>query len=494
MNLITLLDKNDRVKVSIINQLMNENLTADLDELQLAVGVSKYVFDNNLSDLDLMLKDDKFNMELVIDYQHGKIELKKSNVTNFSRFYADLFAISNKYQIIKYFFNNQNFSLDKILVDLGLSRGAFFRDLKEINEIVKEFRISFKNNQINGDLLQICYFYLGFFWNSLPMSDINKIIESSESHGFLTTLQKDINYEIDYNTRMKINLWIHINQRISLKKNYQPMQLDEDLFKGEGFAKVQEAYDITIGSNKIMRDQVDLHVLYLFVGYLLRTEKSNLSFSLQSKAYTLNSLIIYRLYQIFDVEISNVPVHIAQRITNSLLQLHLKLFFFVGEMGFLPVEEVKHEEKIEPTTVNKDEEKEIKSLIDIAKVHVDYDLSDGQIKTLTDTYLFYGNTLNAFSSDKIRVGYLLNRNFSERNAIITGFQQKLSSRYNLEFEHALSGHSYDVFMSDSTFGAENYSFNEIYLINFGETVADIEALGKVFDRILAKKKEVQKNS
>lgn len=203
MELFNLLEKNDKIQISIIHYLLDKNLTADIPKLLNDLVVTPFLFNNNIEELAFILKALKLDLSLEINHEKNQITLKKSNQTNLDKLYYYYLQESTKYQILLHLYHHSSYSIYELSQRFLISEAAVYRHITKLNDLLEEFNIKIRRGKMTGDELQICYFFFQLIWNSVPLEELHQKENGRNSLLFVSFLEKKIKATVWYHYSFK---------------------------------------------------------------------------------------------------------------------------------------------------------------------------------------------------------------------------------------------------------------------------------------------------
>ncbi|MCD8506232.1 MAG: helix-turn-helix domain-containing protein [Alkalibacterium thalassium] len=155
------LEKNEVREITIFNQLVLNGGTLSYGKMLDQLGVSKASLENDLSSIAIRIEG--FDQKVQLHYDGQTIGLSMSDDLSLQQIYRLYLDQSIKLQIITFLFKHQEFSITQLTQKLAISESSLFRKIKELNSHLKEFGIKIRNGQMQGEELQIRYFYFQFY-------------------------------------------------------------------------------------------------------------------------------------------------------------------------------------------------------------------------------------------------------------------------------------------------------------------------------------------
>lgn len=154
-----------------------------------------------------------------------------------------LLLYSRKYKILKEIFDQDNVNINYFCDSNGLSVATYYAEIKELNELLAEFDLIIKNNQIHGSELQIRHFFSSLFFNTLPVEKIEFFQGQLLPFDFVTDLEEQLEIRVNYSFlhELTMYLWV-VKVRTERKKDYLASESDfveeiRNLGNREGFVE-----------------------------------------------------------------------------------------------------------------------------------------------------------------------------------------------------------------------------------------------------------------
>lgn len=129
------------------------------------LSLTKYVFQSNLEELSNTFQKLHSNMRIEKRKIENRIYLTLINGDHggINKLYHFLLNNSTEYQLLLYFFKNKHRSICDISNKFNISETSIYHYLKELNLFLDTFKIKIKQGMLQGDEINICYFYYHFF-------------------------------------------------------------------------------------------------------------------------------------------------------------------------------------------------------------------------------------------------------------------------------------------------------------------------------------------
>lgn len=166
---------------------------------------------------------DGFNLTASNHEYHLHIDLTQ----NLSFITKYLMLYSRKYKILKEIFEQENVNIHYFCDSNGLSIATYYAEIRELNELIAEFNLIIKNNQIHGSELQIRHFFSSLFFYTLPVEKIELLKELLLPVDFVADLEEQLEIRVNYSFlhELTMYLWV-VKVRTERKKDYTTSESD----------------------------------------------------------------------------------------------------------------------------------------------------------------------------------------------------------------------------------------------------------------------------
>lgn len=172
MNLIQLIEKNDRIQISILQYLLDNGPELASQDIMDALSISRFVFKNNIEGLREQLQNHNIPLSIQLQPEKDLIRFEKSDHADLRPLYYAYLQRSADYQLLVYLFEHSRFSILGLADTLALSEAAVYRKIGRLNQSLAEFNITIKKRQLAGEPLQIVYFFFQLFWRGIPAEQL----------------------------------------------------------------------------------------------------------------------------------------------------------------------------------------------------------------------------------------------------------------------------------------------------------------------------------
>jgi len=211
MKIEDFLEKSEVRELKLIRQLILDGGETNYSDMVNFLDISKPSLNKDLETISLRFKADDVRAQINFDGQ--KIHLHIDAYYSFEEIYQLYLSDSIKASIIRYLYRHQSFSVVQLAHKLAISESSLFRKINELNQYLEEFKIKIRNGRLQGEELQIRYFYYQFYWLTADSSSS----KPKEKDGQITRLIQgfenvlDISFETE--AKRRIAIWFQISKR-----------------------------------------------------------------------------------------------------------------------------------------------------------------------------------------------------------------------------------------------------------------------------------------
>lgn len=153
MNIHHLLDRSADLQVRIIRRLYRNKGSATKEELMQEFQVSLPTLHKYLDEINASLEAQRGKLRVV--FSGPELFLKLDPEFTLHELIIDRLKDSVKYQLLVEHLDGLRKEIPYFTQKFQISRASFFRKIKELNTVLKEFKLTLENGEIQGDELQI---------------------------------------------------------------------------------------------------------------------------------------------------------------------------------------------------------------------------------------------------------------------------------------------------------------------------------------------------
>lgn len=212
--MLTFLEKNDLLKLKIIELISNSKDFYSRDSLAIHFSVDKRTINNILSHIlnDIILLKENSNIKIEID-KNGFIHCETTNTFNLQNFNLLYLRQNTNFILFQTIFNSKFTTIVNFTSVHYISISTFSNRLGASRKLLSEFNLTLNFKSVKlliGEEQQIRYFYFYFFWTSYqaiewPFDDIDFNLIKNMLYEHLTQ-----SYNLSFIEAYKIMMWISI--------------------------------------------------------------------------------------------------------------------------------------------------------------------------------------------------------------------------------------------------------------------------------------------
>lgn len=343
------LEKNEVREITIFKQLVLNNGILSYGKMLDHLSVSKASLENDLESITSRIE--VFNDQVQVDYDGQEIKLTMSDHISLQHIYRIYLDQSIKMEIINYLFKHQEFSITQLTQQLAISDSSLFRKIKELNTHLKEFGLKIRNGQLQGEELQIRYFYFQFYYYIEDKSALIHLRSDQQITQAVQSVENFLQVNIVPENRQRLNIWLIISKsRITNKnKNYKQLRKQmQPYLKDPLYHKIHvmvlryySRYSIEVDEEEAM-----LHFAFLLAFPILTEHDFHEYTLIRDRHAPIASLDTYIVETIIiHFKFRKLPYMLERDMYYHLTHIHTRLYFFQGDIEIYEYEEMLAREK-----------------------------------------------------------------------------------------------------------------------------------------------------
>ncbi|HPR80795.1 MAG TPA: helix-turn-helix domain-containing protein [Enterococcus sp.] len=442
-----LLEKKEAKKMCLLKNLLLSGGKDTITEMMKKLQLSKKSVENYLEEL----RDDLAIYEGQCQLIYDKTNVEFWKIPEFSLRELELtwYQEAPKYQILIHLLENKEMAFIRLTQELAISESSLSRKIKEINTLLKEFKLMIWQGKIEGEESQIRYFYFQLMWY---LDQYPKHLTGKEKH-LIEQFERGFGLVFTEEAHQRINLWVKITKyRISIPKlsfqefhkKFVPYQKDRFYLQLKPiFQRFFSYYAVEIREEEIM-----LHFIFL-ISMSLLNEKDFYHYSLQRSRFTPSSIAdtlilenILRLYprpKIRPEWEANCYYHLSQ--------VHLRLYFFQGDVEVYDRENIW---QLEAKLSSRNIQSYTKKMLGLAQdtLAIPYDEENSLLAMTEVKYLSIVAILDVEMNREIRIGIDLKMDPLFKEAAINMYMLHLNMINGVVVEACIPEHHYDLIITN----------------------------------------------
>ncbi len=486
MNIHHLLDRSSDLQIRIIRKLYRSGGTATKEELMREFQVSLPTLHKYLDEINASLEAQ--NGKLRVVFSGSGLFLKLAPEFTIHELMIDRLKDSVKYQLLVEHLDGLRKEISYFTQKFQISRASFFRKIKELNEALKEFKLTLENGEVQGDELQIRYFYFQLLWYT--ESRVTSEIELSMRQMVIDHLEATFQKNFPEDTRQKIALYLEIFGKRRKKQEQFQIHItkeEEATISQEVLKLVKEALSIYSERYAITIETFELKSFYFFLCNInIFSATDDVSYYIYEKNFQERTPVIQMNDIIFDY--LNEHQFFSQKknpglwleITMFLFRIHFNVFKFSGWFEEYYEHAASAGEGIpEMDSYQLHVEEMVRRVQKFAKKYR---------KILIPEYVLFGVYLDILllvSRRNVReiivgLSFSFNRISNRANKLL--LIEALTSNYPVEFEDYIPGKYYHLVISDHKM-AKDEKVENYYTISEIGNEYDIHLLKEILNEL-----------
>jgi hypothetical protein len=336
MKIEAFLEKAEIREINIIRKLILEGGTVNYNDMIEFLAITRASLDKDLNMIASRFKSNEAKAQIIFDGQI--IQLEMDARYSFEQIYQLYLQGSVKAEIINYLYRYQEFSVLQLSQKLSISESSLFRRIKDLNTHLKEFQIKIRNGRMQGEELQIRYFYYQFYWSVAHKKALKTHGNDGQITNMIQGLENFLNISFGEEAKQRIAIWFQISKnRIkvadkvykNLRKQMKPY-LEDDLYQKIRIIVLRyfSRYSIEFDEEEAM-----LHFVFLLSFPILSEDDFHEYKLLRNRRAPTAYLDTYIAEVIIiHYEVKKLPYMIERELFYYLSQIHTKLYFLQGNI------------------------------------------------------------------------------------------------------------------------------------------------------------------
>ncbi|MGG5315760.1 helix-turn-helix domain-containing protein [Enterococcus sp. AZ072] len=486
MNIHHLLDRSSDLQIRIIRQLYRNGGIGTKEELMQEFKISLPTLHKYLDEINASLEAQDGKIRIIFD--GPELFIKLAPEFTLHELMIDRLRDSIKYQLLVEHLNGFKKEITYFTQKFQISRASFFRKIKELNEALKEFKLTLENGEIQGDELQIRYFYFQLLWytESRVISEIDLSMREIVIEHLESTFKKKFSEDI----RQKIALYLEIFGKRRKKQEQFQLHLtraEEATISADVLKLVKASLSIYSERYAITIETFELKSFYFFLCNInIFSATDDVSYHIYEKNFQEQTPVIKMNDIIFDY--LNEHDFFYQKknpglwleITMFLFRIHFNVFKFSGwfeeyyEHAASAGEGIPEMDFYQPHA-----EEMVRRVQKFAKKYR---------KILIPEYVLFGvymDILLLISRRNVRevnvgLSFSFNRISNRANQLL--LVEALTSNYPVEFEDYIPGKYYHLVISDHRM-EQDCKVERYYTISEIGSEYDINAIKEILNEL-----------
>ncbi|MFL2133629.1 helix-turn-helix domain-containing protein [Desemzia sp. FAM 24101] len=349
MKIENFLEKHEIREITIFQKLVLSGGQVGYTEMIDHLDISKASLDKDLEAITFRFQSISSNVR--IDYDGHMISLFMGHEFSLEQIYQHYLRQSIKVSIISYLYEHQEFTITQLAQKLTVSESSLFRKIKELNSYLKEFQIKIRNGRLQGEELQIRYFYYQFYWYIADKSALASQKNDDQVERMTQAMENFLQATFDSESKQRIGVWFHIskNRVNSRSKVYKFLhQQMEPYHEDPMYHKVRtmvlrffSRYSIEVDEEEGM-----MHFIFL-LAFPILSENDFHEYTLlrgrRTPTAALDTYIVETI--IIQYNLRKLPYMLEREMYYFLSQIHTRMYFFKGDIEIYDYDAILAKEK-----------------------------------------------------------------------------------------------------------------------------------------------------
>lgn len=330
------LEKPEVREVNIIQKLILDGGQVNYMDMIDFLDITKASLDKDLERISLRFQSTE--VKAAIEFNGYTINLQMDAHYSFMQINQVYLNDSIKTKIINYLYQYQEFSIVQLSQKLSISESTLFRKIKELNKYLNEFQIKIQNGRLQGEELQIRYFYYQFYWSIMDKPAFKLRENNEQLRTMVQGIENFLDASFDAESKQKIVTWFKISKnRIKVQdKRYQNLQERMQPYLEDPFyqqIRTMVLRYISRYSIEFDEEEAMLHFVFLLSFPILSEEDFHEYKLLRNRRAPIASLDTYIAEVIIIYyKVKKLPYMVERDLFYYLSQIHTKLYFLQGNI------------------------------------------------------------------------------------------------------------------------------------------------------------------
>lgn len=463
------LEKNEVREMSIFNRLVLNRGVLTYSDMLDYLGISKASLENDLASLTNRISS--LSKQVAVRYDGQNIELTMSDNMSLQDIQQLYLSQSIKIKIIHFLFRHQEFSITQLTQELAISDSSLFRKIKELNSHLKEFGIKIRNGQLQGEELQIRYFYFQFYCyieneatllTARPDSGVSKIIQAMEKFLKVTILPEN---------KKRLTTWLIIStSRIAIQnKKYKELRKQMKPYMDDPMFHTIQVFVLRYFSRySIEVDEAEAMMHFAFMlSFPILIEKDFHEYKLirnrRAPIAAMDTFITETIINHF--KFRRLPYMLERDIYYHLTHIHTRLYFFQGDIEIYDYEEILAKEK---QLIGRDLVSFARRLLNISSkvIKSEEEETDSLLKMELLKYTSVLILISLKMKGVIEIGIDLKMDAIYKETLSELLMQRFRPINGVQIERYETGKTYDLILTNKLPSEKNgYDRARIYLLS-----------------------------
>ncbi|MDN6639925.1 MAG: helix-turn-helix domain-containing protein [Tetragenococcus sp.] len=332
MRFEALLEKKEAKQIYLIKQLIIAGGKMNVRDIRELLALSKKSTDNYIE--ELIEGFQPFAEYCQITYDGTEVTFSKTPDFSLAEVERNIYLSAPKYQILMYLLEEKELNPVRLSQELKISESSLSRKIKDLNQMLKEFSLRIWQGKMIGEESQVRYFYFQLLWY---LKQGYEESSSREAH-IIESLERGLSLNFVSEAKARILLWLRITKkRITVpdpqfrqfKEKFEPYKKDPLYLKLVPIIRRSFSFYAV----EIKEEEAMLHFVFL-TGMSILSQEDFHAYSLERSRLTpaawCDTVVLEKILRMY--EPGNIRKELEATCYYYLSQIHLRLYFFIGDI------------------------------------------------------------------------------------------------------------------------------------------------------------------
>lgn len=338
MKIEAFLERAEVREISIIRKLILDGVAVSYNDMIDFLDITRASLEKDLEMIVSRFKWHDVEAMVRLEFDGQNIRLDMAAQYSFEQIYQLYLDDSIKAEIISYLYRYQEFSVIQLSQQLSISQSSLFRKIKELNTYLKEFDIKIRNGRLQGEELQIRYFYYQFYWLVANKNRLNMQGSEKQITSMIQGAENFLEISLESEAKEELAIWFQISKKRvevtdkiykNLRKQMAPY-LEDPLYQNirRLILRYFSRYSIEFDEEEAM-----LHFVFLLSFPILSENDFHEYKLLRNRRTPIANLDTYIVENIIiHYKIKKLPYMVERELFYYLSQIHIQLHFLQGNI------------------------------------------------------------------------------------------------------------------------------------------------------------------
>lgn len=471
MDFRDIFDRSTNVQFSILFYLVDYKGPVEKEQLMNELDVSNFILDKSVEELSQVMTKLQLTMKINCTKQSDSLQLENYHWDQVNAIYTYFLKNSLSYNLIVYLYENRTYTIPDLVEKFAISEATVYRQIAKLNSAIAEFEVKIKNGKLIGDNLQLSHFFFQFFWNSMPIEEIEHHVTDPEILRFINLLEIKFERKFTHAARMRMALWCRI-LKVSSTKNVAisktALELVDEFQDDPIYQIVRESYFLSLSYSAFFGSDYKAASIYIFLstGFYIDTASTQALGpsgwpTYSKKVEQLNDLIYAKMCELLQVPTQEINNHPNSYWKYLLTQIHSAVVYLKGIV--IEYDSRRFFNNLFPDLIQSVLNTSfLEELIAETEAFIGEDIVGISRRYISWIYSFAIDQLSKDIPKALKIGVQLVKSPLLTVVYVENLKKAYGRRPAISIEAADVGKHYDILISDSESAKPDFSFDRYY--------------------------------